>query len=158
MARRATLKIEGLEELSRQLQTLGESPEGDKAEQVLLEGAQTLSTEAERRAPRGQRGNLKEALRTKKLDRRGRKTAPAIAAIDRKKAPHAHLVERGTQERYRRRGRVQIMGISANRGAPTGKMPKQPFFYPAVRSRKNEVARVITTGLQQLIEEAARRG
>lgn len=144
MSNAVTLQVQGLDELKKRLQKLANAIEGSQVEQILLDAAQPIADQARAWAPEGPTGNLKRALLAKKLQRKGRKTAPVIAAVDRKIAPHAHLVEYGSQGRQHKSGKS------------TGSMPAKPYFRPAVDARKGDAARIIEDGLRRLIEGVSR--
>ena len=127
------IKINGLKELNLRLEKLTKSLDADKVEPVTFGGAEILTNEMIARAPVGPTGNLKSSPRTVQLKRQGNKPAPSIAAIDRRKAPHAHLVEFGTS-----------------------KTKKQPFVRQSQDAKGPEVVKYVTDGIKRLIEEGAR--
>lgn len=129
----AEFRIEGLDDLNKQLESIATSLDADAVEPILFEGAQTIAGDMLQRAPRGPTGNLKRSIGAKTLRRRDKNPAPSIAAVDRKIAPHAHLVEFGTS-----------------------KMSARPFMRPAVDSQGGKVAKQVEEGLQRLIGEAAK--
>ncbi len=112
---------EAIKKLAKQL-----GPE--QVEPVLFDAAGIITEESRRRAP-VEDGTLRDAHVTRQMDRGSYGgPAPSIAAIDRKKAPHAHLVEDGTS-----------------------KMPATPYFRPAVDTSKGKVAKAIESGLRRLV-------
>ncbi len=139
-----TVDIQGMDEINKTIQRLAKSLKPDDVEPVLLKGAKIIATEAKSRAKRGPTGNLKKAIRTKKLKRLGFGNQPAavIAAVDRKKAPHAHLVEFG--HALVRNGRV------------IGHVPAYPFWRPAVDAKAGEAMSQVERDLTKLVEEAAK--
>jgi HK97 gp10 family phage protein len=142
MADEITLDITGTDELQQQLKALGESVRPDRVEPLLLEGAKTVRDTAINLAPVGPTGNLKKSPVAKMLpSREFGKPGKAIAALDRKKAPHAWLVEFGSHgERISKRGKS------------SGVMPANPFFRNAWDSTKDWVLGHIIEGLKDLIE------
>jgi HK97 gp10 family phage protein len=88
-----SFKIEGIALLASKLNKLSGSIGGDSLKPDVLAQAKVIAEDARDRAPRGPTGNLKRSLHAKLLP-----GGPpvAIAAVDRKIAPHAHLVEFGT--------------------------------------------------------------
>ena len=118
-------RIEGLEDLTRQLDEVIKAASADEVEPILYSGAEIITNEVRQQAPLGPTGRLRSSPVARQLKRRGEVPAPAIAAIDRKKAPHAHLVER-------------------SRG----------FFRRAVDNRSNEALEHIERALDQLISRA----
>lgn len=151
------VEIQGLDDLNRALMNVVNKLNPDKVEPVLFNGAKIITQAAKAKAPQssdlnpdGPTGRLKKAIRTKKLRRYGNKPAPAISAVDRKKAPHAHLVEYGTGPRYGKKG------TKAYIGKYFGVMPSKPFMRPAVDEKKTDVIRYVVTKLKQLAKEAGR--
>jgi HK97 gp10 family phage protein len=142
VSKTTSVRIEGLDALTTQLQALGKSLGPEKSEPVLLEGAQIIAARVRARAPQGPTGRLKEAVIAKMLPRRGPGPASAIAAVDRKKAPHAGLVEYG--HRLVRKGKV------------IGNVPAKQYFRPAVDETQAAVTELVMSKLQNLVEEAVK--
>ncbi len=93
-------RLEGVTELNKVFEKLAKSLPPEQVEPVLLEASQMI-VEAGRPVtpydPSREKGtHLRDAWVAKLMPRRGSKAAPAIAAMNYKKAPHAHLVEFGT--------------------------------------------------------------
>jgi len=137
------VKLKGDKELERTIKKLSKCLEPDEVESVFLKGAKAIARDAKSRAPRGPTGNLKKAIVAKTLRRIGNKPAPAIAAVDYGKAPHAHLVEYGTGPRYQKKT-----------GRYTGQMPARPFFRPAWDENKDRVLKKIVEELEEKVERA----
>lgn len=136
-------KIEGLQELTKTIQDLSKSLDPDKSEPVILKGAKVIGAEVRGRAPKGPTGNLKKSVKVKTLKRfSSKQPAPAIVAIDRKKAPHAHLVEYG---------HALVRG-----GKVIGHVPAHPFFRPGIDAKAGEALKQIEAGLTKLVEGAAK--
>jgi len=126
-----TFKIEGIMETASKLKQLSDSLKGKAMGDNLLKQAQMIADDARDRAPLGPTGNLKRSLHAKLLDDKLRFPKVAIAAVDRKIAPHAHLIEFGTC-----------------------KMSARPFFRPAVDANGRKVIDNIKDGAKKLIERA----
>lgn len=126
-----TFKIEGVLETVKALDKVSNSIKGKMLGKTLLKQAEIIAEDARDRAPLGPTGNLKRSLHAKLLDEKTRFPTVAIAAVDRKIAPHAHLVEFGTV-----------------------KMSARPFFRPAVDSHASKVIGNIKDGAKKLIEKA----
>lgn len=119
--------LEGEQELLRDLQKLADCLPPDEVEPILKKGANIITKEVRsniRSQFKKHTGNLQRSPRTKKLKAYPNEPAAYLSAIDRKKAPHAHLLERGTV-----------------------KMPARPFFRPAVDSKAEEVLKEVENGL-----------
>lgn len=126
-------KIEGLEELNNQIKKLAASLSAEAVEPLLLQGATVIADDMRSRVRVGPTGNLRRSIGAKQLKRVDKNPAPAIAAVDRKIAPHAHLIDRGTS-----------------------RAPAYPFMRPAVDNKGSEVANMIESGIAKLIEEAVK--
>ncbi len=146
MSDSVTVDIRGKEEFQRTLLALVRALPNDKVEPVMLDGAKVVARDAKSRAPVGPTGNLKRAVRTRQLRQIGRYPRTAIAAVDRKKAPHAHLIEYGTKPR-----------VQKTTGRPTGIGPAIPFFRPAVDTNRVRVYEQIKDKLWEMILQAAGR-
>ena len=143
MADSMDIEIQGIDELEKQMQRLIGTVSADKVEPVLLDAAKVVAKDAKARAPKGETGNLKKGIVAKKTRRKGGvsavlglnvgEAAPAIAAIDYRKAPHAALVEFG-------------------HGGPHP-APAHPFFRPAWDANREKVTRQIIDDINNLLEK-----
>ena len=109
-------KLEGQEELNRKLGKMSESVGYKNMENILMGSAVEFKEALIAKAPVGPTGNLKRSPIAKAMKKS--RVPVVIAGIDRKIAPHAHLVEFGTV-----------------------KMPAKPFFRPTwdgMRKKVNE--------------------
>ncbi len=140
------VKIQGDKELMKTIKQLSKSLEPEEVEKIFLKGAKTIADDARSRAPKGPTGNLKESIVAKLLHRIRDNPAPAIAAVDFRKGPHAHLVEFGTGPRYQKKT-----------GKYTGNMPAKPFFRPAWVRNKNKVLNNIVQELEKRVEGAMKK-
>lgn len=138
------IKIEGLDQLNAQFEQLANSVSPDKLEPTFERGANIFADEMRRLAPEGPTRNLRRSIKVKKLKRTGDNPAPFITAVDRKIAPHAHLVEWGTSDRHHKSGKS------------VGVMPRKPFFRPAVDAKSNQVNDMIEADLGRLIDGAVK--
>lgn len=134
MARSLNLtKVEGIPELAKAIEKLQKKVSGDEVRKVLMAGAMEIRDEARERAPEDT-GRLKRNV----IATYGKNRVSPKDEIDvlvgvkygKDGGNHAHLIEFGTS-----------------------KMPAQPFFRPAVQSKKSDVAEIITDGLKNIIEE-----
>jgi HK97 gp10 family phage protein len=149
------VRVEGIEELADYIRKLGRisTDNIDQAEAVYRSGADIIADDMRGRVSRGSSGNLQKSVTTKTLQRRGSQPAPAIAAIDRKRAPHAHLVEFGTSTRKVKKKKVLYDKKTGQFfGAQVAEMPAKPFFRPAVDAKENEVFEHVISGMLELIE------
>lgn len=141
-----TVEIQGKAEFEKTLRELAKALPNDKVEPIMLAGAKIIAQDARRRAPVGLTGNLKKAIITKLLRKIGNWPRSAIAAVNRKKAPHAHIIEFGTSRRYQK-----------TTGRYTGIGPAKPFFRPAVDVNVQRIYKDIREKLLDMIIEAARK-
>ncbi|MGE5553299.1 MAG: HK97-gp10 family putative phage morphogenesis protein [Betaproteobacteria bacterium] len=133
-----TVRLDGLKELEAKIQEVRDSLAPEKVEPVLLEGAQIIADRIREKAPKGPTGRLKEAATARQLKRLGKGPAPAVAALDRKIAPHAHLVEYG------------------HKTPSGGRVPAKPYFRPAVDETERTAARHVMQKLDELLDKAVR--
>lgn len=121
-------KLVGINELAKQLEEINKGVEEASAKEVSKQ-AELVRDAIRDRAPRGPSGNLKRSAIAKEI--RGKANNPiAIAGIDRKIAPHAHMVEFGTV-----------------------KMSARPFFRLAVDSMVDKVQASLRGSAKRAIEE-----
>ena len=85
----------------------------------------------------------------------------ALVAINFKIGPHAHLVEYG--HRIVRRGKASMLRRAVSGGAAKGALeangtvPPHPYFWPTVKAREAQVARIIETWAIRAVQRAGRR-
>jgi len=125
-----TFKIEGIAGAVKKIKQLSNSLKGKGMSDTLLRQAQVIAEDARNRAPLGPTGNLKRSLHARMLGDRPNFPKVAIAAVDRRIAPHAHLIEFGTS-----------------------KMSARPFFRPAVDAHASKVISNIKDGAKKLVEK-----
>lgn len=146
--------IEGWEEFIDAVDKLVESIRPEKAEPILHKGAQKMTKALRENAPEGPSGNLKRAIKTKKLQRWGKGPAPSIAAVDRKIAPHVHLVEHGTSGvRPVDPPRIVMIDGKPVKVTNTGRMPPNPFFRRTVESMTSSILDYYEREFGKLIDE-----
>lgn len=133
-----TVRLDGLRELEARVQELRDSLDPDKVEPILLEGARIIANRMREKAPVGPTGSLRASIVARQLKRLGKGPAPAVAAVDRKIAPHAHLVEYG------------------HKTPEGGRVPAHPFFRPAVDETEGAAARHVMQKLDELLDKAVR--
>lgn len=151
----ATVHIEGVEDLVETIDRMIEGVKPGKIEPVLDKAADKIAREIRARAPVGPTGNLKKAVKRKRLQRWLGSPAPVIVAIDRKKAPHAWLVTHGTSGVRR----VDPPHYTTLGGRPvlitqTGIMPPNRFFSEGIEAKQGEALSTIEKGVEKILEEA----
>ena len=136
------IEIQGKEAFEKTLLALAKALPNNKVEPVMMEGAKVIAAAAKAKAPQGPTGKLKKAVKAKMLKQIGNYPRSAAAAVDRKIAPHAFIIEYGTKPRYQKSGRY------------TGIGPAIPFFRPAVDANKGRIQHDIITKLGNMIDGA----
>jgi HK97 gp10 family phage protein len=127
--------MDGIDDLNKKILQMLKGISPEVAEPILRKSAIFLRDDIRQRAPLGPTGNLKAALLTATLKmRKGELCGPALVAINKNKAPHAHLVEYGH--------------------AGPHPAPPHPFFRPGWDANKGKVEQDITEGLIKSIEKA----
>lgn len=136
------IKVEGLQELEKQLRKLGAQASAKNLSGALMNASLPTFKRAKNAAP----GSIKKAIgrvnhrsnRTLKLTRNatGNHAAGVSVIVRKKKAPHAHLVHNGTKERYTKgKGRKRPY-----KNAYRGSMKPNPFLMDAWKSEGEEKA------------------
>ena len=136
------VEVTGLEKIEENIEKIAQQMEPEIVESILLSKADMIKERASSAAPQGETGNLKRGIVAKVLQRRGDKYAPAMAGIDYRIAPHAHLVEFGHAIRFSRKGRT------------FGFVPPHPFFRPAFDSLQDQIKNEIAEEIKANIEGA----
>jgi len=124
--------IEGVKELEAKIEQLNKGMNGEKLSKRIMPIAQEAADHIRDGAPQGPTGNLKRSIKAKELTPR-ESVATVIVAVDRKIAPHAHLLEFGTV-----------------------RMSPHPFFRPGWDSVKEKVEREFKEVLKGQVEDSAR--
>lgn len=131
--------IEGLDELQKTLEALAKKVDNDENTDIVYTAAERhVTPTVQSNAPTGPSGSLKDAVVTKRMPVSDSYPALALTAIDRKKAPHAHLVEDGSGPRYAD-------------GKYVGEMPPNPFFRTSVQQSLPTAYRFIEDELRKRV-------
>jgi HK97 gp10 family phage protein len=151
------ISVKGFEQLDEATQKLVQSLSPGTVEPILLHGATIMADKVRSLAPHGPTGNLISGIVAKTLRRQGNNPAPSIAAINYRRAPHAHLVEYGTSERFVKHKKVMYSKKTGKfYGKSVGAMPAHPFFRPGVEMSKEQAMDDIINRLSLEIEDAWR--
>lgn len=103
------IEVEGLQELEKRLLKLGATVGVKALESALMSSSLEASKSAIANAPGSikdaikrikHRGGKKRKIKVRGISSQGKETAGVSIIVDRKKAPHAHLLEFGTKPRY----------------------------------------------------------
>jgi HK97 gp10 family phage protein len=123
-------RIEGIEELEKQITRLGKIG-GGPAVGVLVDGGKEMKAEVLARTPLGPTGNLRKAIFLDATDPFHDPKGPSVlVGINHRIAPHWHFLELGTSRQNAR-----------------------PFFRPGVLKSKGKVTGLIRLGLKRIIED-----
>lgn len=159
MARKgAHIRIEGLEELTQDMEKLKRLPQGRAVQSALLEGAEIVSRQARANAPvapyptyyQGRYiapGGLRASL-SAAAGKAYKNFLQAFAYTLKVRAPHAHLVEFGTKQHAIRPKNKKILkfGNRAIRWAKQVTHPGSrtiPFFTKAISQTRNRIKRLL---------------
>ena len=109
------VKIEGVEELQRDLEKMADHIRPSALQPMLLKIAKPFAAKLLPLTPVGPTGNLRKGVRAWSPSiKRNRPHAMARAGVRYKVAPHVGLVEYGTAERYTRTGAYRGRGPARN--------------------------------------------
>jgi HK97 gp10 family phage protein len=141
-----TIYIKGLDQLEKAANKLVKAVNEGKTK-ILLTQAKFIRDGIKEKAPLGPSGNLKKAAYAVAVPETLSEPTVAYVGIRPKKAPHAHLIEYGTSERFHKSGKS------------VGKIPGKdkelhPFFRPAVDERLPVAKENIARELGKTIEGA----
>lgn len=128
-----SIKIEGVEEVRLAIDKLGEEIK-DKLQPALHKGAEIVAQKATSNIERNtepKTGRLSRSMVVKDMPYKDSMPLISIAAVDRKIAPHAHLIEFGTT-----------------------KMSARPFLRPALQSSQKEVEELIENTIEEVVNKA----
>lgn len=152
------MKLEGMKQLKKAFAELPKAVQPRVVRKTLKEAAQPVADRANALAPKDL-GNLSRSYRVsskltqsqrRQLGQQGRGEIKMYIGPNYQKgttgyAPHAHLVEFGTIDRYHKDGRY------------VGHAPAQPHFRPAWESGKQMVVNSITVSFDNQIQREAER-
>jgi len=118
-------RLKNVAEVDRQIDRAIRRLDHDQVGPLARQGAEVMANEARSRVPRDS-GLLHDSIHTK---RQGVDDPPVwLAAVERRQAPHAHLIELGTVN-----------------------MQPQPFWRPAFDSVHGEIVRILEGGLRRKV-------
>lgn len=173
---RETVRVEGFSDLEAKLKAMGPNIAKRAVPRALRRAAKTMADEQRARAPEGPSGNLKKSIKVSVRARNLTGLSDYAAALSSggtyrdaqqalraarvggasegtrvfvtigSTAPHAHLVEFGTVERFWKSGKS------------TGTMPAIPFIRPAWDAKHGECLLAIRTELTAEIARLEGKG
>ena len=146
--------IQGMEQLKANSEKIAKEARKAASESVMRQ-AEMVRDAIRERAPQGPTGNLKRAAIAKMMPEKGGYPPIAIAGIDRRKAPHAALVEFGGHDvRRPKKSKVLVSRYGEFFGIEVAPMPARPFFRPAVDETKEKVKENLKNDIKRGIESA----
>jgi hypothetical protein len=127
-----SLKLIGMAAIADALTSLGDAKNyaGDISESILAE-ADSMRDTIKSEAPQGPTGNLKKSVQSGLFKARQGKPIAGFVRVNRRTAPHAHLVEFG---------------------ARSGRMPSNSFFARGVAKSKGPVLDKISDKIAKAID------
>jgi len=175
--RGGNIRVEGIAFLAGQLDRLKSTAQGADLRQALLDSAEMIRDEAERRAPIASRatqyekrmiapGGLKASLKAAS-GRQYSTFLQAFAFTIKKMAPHANMVEGGTKPHT-----IKAKGKGMRISAPTAGFTKSawfakivrhpgarknPFFSDAIRAKRGQIKSLITARVKAAFDALAMR-
>lgn len=131
--------LEGVDEFEGRVKRIVAGIAPEKIERALLPVAQHFAAKARAALPKGPTGNLKRGVYAHTPKRFGRLPAASVG-ISPRIAPHRHIVEFGTTERY------------AKNGAYRGIMPSGMHFSNAVNRERGTIEREAFDAVKSLVD------
>ncbi len=133
------ITLEGVDEFDGRTKRIVASMAPEKIERALLPVAKRFAAKVRAALPKGPTGNLREGVYAHTPKRYSRLPAASVG-ISPRVAPHRHLVEFGTTERY------------AKNGAYRGIMPKGYYFKDTVQRERDTVQREAFDAVKALVD------
>lgn len=126
---RDVFKLEGVDEIKKNIAKILDRTSGEKIKKVYMRAAMIAVREARSIVP-VRTGKLRDAI----FADYGDPTKPnVLVGVNYRKAPHAHLVEFGTV-----------------------KTPAHPYFRPAVTATRSLMAATIIEGFKEILDESTK--
>lgn len=139
-------KVDGLEEVKRKMERLSRRSSARVQKKSVRAGAVVAQRIFRSVSPVGPTGNLKRAQTIKPITYKSSNTSVAVVGADYKIAPHSHLIEWGTKDRYRKK-----FARHPKRGF-TGKMTPTRMYENAFNSVRPAIEREMQAELQHQLE------
>lgn len=154
------ISIQGMDRLLKQFEQIAGAPESREMENRLLDNAKDLRNKIRSRVPKGETKNLYNAIEARRFRRKIAGYPAVFVRVDRKKAPHYHLVEFGTEGiRWSKKGLMKFkIGEQWVVTRYVAKMPAQPFFRPTVDENRYRVTKRIMDDVETVIKKASGEG
>lgn len=162
----ASMKIAGFKELDALLQAMPRQLAGQGVTAGLRKALRPVAAAARSYAP----GSLDESIQIAPEIKAGQRAQSLLKPGKGRRvmyvgstAPHAHLVEFGTVERFHAKGYISVIGKRGRRkaikinGRSTGIMTPDPFLRPAWDANKDEVLATLSKTIREEIAKAVAR-
>ena len=160
----ATFRIEGLEELQKNLDTLSKAASKAVLRNAVKAALKPMRDAAKANAPQGSTGNLAKGIvittSLRKSQRRGFRDRSAVEAFvgpNPKVSPHAHLVEWGTGPRTLKKPRMTTLGGRPVFITHTGQMPANPYMRRAYDSTKKKAVEIFAVEVWNQLVKVGQR-
>jgi len=140
--RKVRVKVLGQRVLAKRIKELGDKIDGREVAKIHLLAANAAAKIIRAEAPRGPTGNLQRGVVTGVFKNRPRKKRAAFVLVDRRIAPHLHLIEFGTAERRHKSGKS------------VGRVKPNPFFARGRNKSRPVVKAILIAGWKQLFANA----
>ena len=143
MADNFEVKLEGGQELDAKLKRAVARMSAGQLEKLLLPEAKAFAAKLKAALPLGPTGNLRSAVYAHIPKRSAGRPLPAASAgISGRMAPHRHIVELGTTDRY------------AASGAYRGQMPKGYYFTNVRRQEWPKMRQRVVARIRAMVDKA----
>ena len=132
---RKAFQMQGLREALDNVAKVIDSVSGREVKELFFSAGEIIAVEIRNRAP-VDTGNLRDAV----FVGRGKMNRPdVLVGVGYGKAPHTHLIEYGTEQRFHKGGKY------------VGYVSARPFIRPAIDASSQAVKREIMDGLRQIV-------
>jgi hypothetical protein len=148
------IKVEGIDKLEAQLRDLLSAVEPRETDKITLKWARRLRDWVRPDVPVGATGNLKRAVKAFRARRRGKMVGAAVTWVDRRIAPHLHLVSFGTKAHTIK---PKVRSIMRNSVSWFGRIVNHPgaeenaFFADTVSDAEKAIVSGMTTDVADAI-------
>lgn len=146
------IDLRGEAELIKKLKSLSTKTGAEALKKALRKAGDKIKTEVKNEAPEVT-GNLKRSIKVFNDGSNASKGGALVrVGADRKIAPHAHLVEFGTEEReLTKPSVVRLASGEIFTITETGKMPANNFFERGYNSSKDEAIQLFISEITSIV-------
>ncbi|MCH7396562.1 HK97 gp10 family phage protein [Belliella sp. DSM 107340] len=145
------IDLRGESDLIKKLKKLDNKVSINAIKKALRKAGHKIKSGVKQTAP-VETGNLKKSIKVFNDNSYGSKNGALIrVGADRKLAPHAHLVEFGSDERTLNKPSIVNIGGKFLKLTNTGKMPTNDFFNRGYENTKDEAVKVFSNEIKNII-------